>query len=108
MLVRFSSTETESIVMFHDIAVQLLKMMGATGVIPGALRAADIPAAIQRLRERLQADAAAVTTSEPTARQHNDMRDREPVVALSTRATPLIDLLQRAAARDATVMWEKA
>src|SRR3954466_2525810 len=106
MLVRFSSTETESIVMFHDIAVQLLKMMDATGVIPGALRAEDIPAAVKRLHERLQIGAAA--TPETADHQQNKARDREPAIALSTRAVPLIDLLQRAAARDATVMWEAA
>jgi hypothetical protein len=36
--------------MFGEVAVGLLKLMGQSGVLPGAILAADIPAAVQRLR----------------------------------------------------------
>jgi hypothetical protein len=109
MLVRFSSTATGTITMFGDSATQLIKMLGASGAIPGAISADDIPAALQRLRQQLQAHAAASATSE----QHDadedkddDEQDQQPQIALATRAIPLIDLLERASTGDAPVMWE--
>ena len=45
MLVQFSSPATETITMFGNAAVQLLKLMGATGRVPGGLSADDVPPA---------------------------------------------------------------
>jgi Domain of unknown function (DUF1840) len=118
MLVTFRSTATESITMFGDVAVALLKLMGATGRVPGGLTKEDVAAASQRLEsaiERLKA-----TTHETPARPANDedwsaaddeedndeRREREPPVTLVVRAVPLLSLLKRAAAADAEVIWE--
>jgi hypothetical protein len=103
MLVRFSSTETESITMFGDIAVRLIKMLGASGDIPGAISAKDIPNAIRQLKTNLQMQEPVVNGGAAT-----NEGDREPPIGLDTRAHPLIDILQRSAAADAPVMWEKA
>lgn len=56
--VRFSSAATEPITMFGDSAIQLIQMLGASYATPGAIAADDIPQAIQRLRQALQAYAA--------------------------------------------------
>lgn len=105
MLVRFSSTQTEPLTMFGDVAVQLIKMMGASGSVPGAIAAEDIPAAVRRLRQQLQLQAA---TKPPVETQDEDEDDdeHEPPIELATRAVPLLDLLERASASDAAVMWE--
>ena len=42
MLVRFKSPATETITMFGNDAVQLLKLMGATGRVPGGLSEEEI------------------------------------------------------------------
>jgi hypothetical protein len=107
MLVRFSSIETGSITMFGDVAVQLIEMLGASGAIPGAIGAKDIPAAVQRLRRQLQLHAASNTKRAATNPNERDEEDREPPVELATRAAPLIAILERAAAADTPVMWEK-
>lgn len=103
MLITFRSPATESITMFHDIALELIKMMGATGRIPSALDADEVPLAAKRLRAALQAI--------PTVPQQDEGDDGEddkaqPVVGLRMRAVPLLDLLDRAAAKHAEVMWE--
>jgi hypothetical protein len=49
MLVTFTSKAYADITMFGDIAVTLLKMMGHSGTVPGAILAADLPAALSRL-----------------------------------------------------------
>jgi len=93
--------------MFGDVAVQLLRMLGASGAVPGAITAEDIPKAVSRLKLALQAHPA--IPPEPAAVAANiDDTAREPPVALATRAVPLIDLLTRAAAAKAAVMWEQA
>jgi hypothetical protein len=107
MLVRFSSVETESITMFGDVAMQLIKMLGASGALPGAIGAEDIPAAVQRLRQQLQMHAMASAETSNSDEDEDD-KDREPPIALMTRAGPLLAILERASAAKAPVMWEKA
>jgi hypothetical protein len=102
MLVKFTSTATGSITMFGDIATQLIKMLGATGKVPGAMSAEDLPAAIAKLKTQL-AQQAGVDGEV----QDDDEEDKsKQPISLSSRAVPLIDLLQRAADKQAPVMWE--
>lgn len=109
MLIRFSSIKTESITMFGNVALQLIGMLGASGNIPGAIGAEDIPAAVKRLRQQLQMQtsaAAIVGVSEEASNQ--DDEDDGPPIALATRAGPLIDILERAGAANVAVMWDKS
>ena len=100
MLVRFDS-KAGSITMFGDVAKRLLRLMGQTGALPGAILAADIPAAVARLRQ-------GVSLGEPPAQPAPDSRnDEEPPVNLNQRAFPLIELLERAAKQDADVIWDE-
>lgn len=98
MLVRFDS-KSGQITMFGDVAVALLKMMGQSGSVPGAILAGDIPPAVERLRKAVGA------AREPDANQERD--DEEPKVNLRQRAFPLIELLERAAQDAADVIWEE-
>lgn len=104
MLVRFSSTKTESITMFGDVAIPLIRMLGASGRIPGAISAEDIPAALAALRQQLTAEP---PPAEPASRNDDADEDREPPVPLRNRAIPLIELLERAAAARVPVMWDR-
>jgi hypothetical protein len=113
MLVTFRSTATESITMFGNVATELLKLMDASGRVPGALNPEDVPAALQRLEsavERLKADAHAQTPARPADNEDAASDDEEdshaPAVDLATRAVPLLSLMKRAAAAKAEVMWE--
>ena len=102
MLVKFDS-EVGSFTMNGDIAVQLLKAMGHSGTVPSAMLAGDIPGALARLKSAVAASPKAATES-----PDSDERDRREVpVSLGQRAFPLIDLLTRAAAKGAEVMWAK-
>jgi len=113
MLVTFRSQATESITMFGDIAQALLKMMGATGRVPGALVAEDVPPALSKLEAEVEAlKAASETTSAPAATNEDAAADpgadgETPApVPLVSRAVPLLSLLKRAAAAKVGVMWE--
>jgi hypothetical protein len=114
MLVTFRSSATESVHMFRDSAVELLKLMGASGHIPGGLNAEDVPAALQRLEaaiERLKAQthetAARPADNEDQATDEaGDEDDKSPPVALTARAVPLLSVMRRAAAANKELTWE--
>lgn len=97
MLVRFDS-KAGTLTTFGDVAVKLLRMMGQSGSVPGAILSQDIPNAVQRLRQ-------AVGAQREPAQKMDD--DEEPKVNMSQRAYPLIELLERAAKTGADVIWEQ-
>ncbi|MBI3527263.1 MAG: DUF1840 domain-containing protein [Betaproteobacteria bacterium] len=101
MLIKFDS-EVGGFSMAGDIAVQLLKAMGHSGTVPSAILPGDIPGALARLK-------AAVDTSPRTATESSSSEDKdqkEDRISMRQRAFPLIDLLTRAAAKGAEVMWK--
>ena len=103
MLVRFNS-KTGMITMFGDVATKLLRMMGQSGAVPGAILAPDIPAAVERLRQSISMQI------EPEKKQPRDGEseaESDQRVSLSQRAFPLIELLERAAKNGSDVIWEE-
>jgi len=101
MLIKFNS-DVGAFTMFGDVAVPLLKAMGHSGTVPGALLAADIPAALALLKQ-----AVAGKPPDPHQGTRADAdEDPDDAVTLRKRAFPLIDLLTQAAARNADVMWD--
>ncbi|MGO8755198.1 MAG: DUF1840 domain-containing protein [Gallionellaceae bacterium] len=97
MLVTFSTDAYASITMFRDVALAMLKMMGHSATVPGAIQAPDVPAALSRLTAAIEAEKA----SPPVADKDAD----GPEVSIATRALPLINLLAAAAKENAYVMW---
>lgn len=107
MLIRFDS-KAGRITMFGDVAVHLLKMMGHSGTVPGAILAADIPAAIERLEKALENPPPlppGPQSAQDAQREASD--ENEPRVSLPQRAYPLLELLRKAAAQKVDVMWEQ-
>ena len=100
MLVRFHSPAYAHVTMFGDVALNMLKMMGMTGTIPGALSAQDVPAALAQLKHGL-------TALPPALKAKPDEEDDGPQVSLAKRAFPLIELLSAAANKQEYVMWEE-
>lgn len=104
MLVTFKTEAYANITMFGDVAVALLKLMGHSGTIPGALMPEDIPDALERLEAAIAANPNA--TLDPQGNKDDDDEADEPHVSLTNRAMPLIELLQAAKADQKHVMWE--
>ncbi len=99
MLVTFKTTAYADITMFGDAATALLKLMGHSGNIPGAIMADDVANALAQLKENLSA-----RPEESVEKTDDD--DENNRVALATRAVPLIELLEAAAASGANVQWD--
>jgi hypothetical protein len=98
MLVTFTTNAYADITMFGDVALALLKMMGHSATVPGAILAEDVPAALSRLTAAIEAEKA----TPPVEDEDED----EPVVSIAHRALPLINLLAAAAKAESNVMWK--
>jgi hypothetical protein len=103
MLITFETKAYASITMFGDVAVALLKLMGHSAAVPGALMADDVPAALTRLKAAVQTHAD--EPLDPTDGQAGD-GEEDQHVSLAHRALPLIELLTAAAAEHENVMWD--
>jgi hypothetical protein len=98
MLVTFTTKAYAYITMFGDVALAMLKMMGHSATVPGAILAEDVPAALSRLTAAIEAENA----PSPVDDQDAD----EPVVSMRHRALPLMNLLAAAAKAESNVMWK--
>ncbi len=97
MLVTFSTDAHADITMFGNVALCMLELMGHSKTVTGALLAADVPMALNRLKTGVS-----LKRGSPTDENEED----EPNVSLHDRALPLIDLLTAAAAGECNVMWK--
>ncbi|MCF7511359.1 MULTISPECIES: DUF1840 domain-containing protein [Vibrio] len=104
MLITFRCRSHSNVTMFGDIALDMLKMMGHSGTVPGSISAQDVPDALSRLTSALSAKNA---TEENL---HTDVDEEEeqaePAVSLGRRAFPLIELLKSAIKEECEVMWD--
>jgi hypothetical protein len=108
MIVKFS-TRVGALTLHGDAAVALLRAMGHTGTVPGAILAAELPGALANLRRSLESQAqAAPIAAEPPRESDEEDEDRQPPVTLAMRAVPFIDMIETAIARGSDLMWERA
>ncbi|HEY9099330.1 MAG TPA: DUF1840 domain-containing protein [Thiobacillus sp.] len=98
MLVTFTTNAYADITMFGNVAQAMLKMMGHSATVPGAILAADVPAAMGRLTTAIDAEKAVPPVEDTDA--------DEPVVSMAHRALPLMNLLAAAAKAESNVMWK--
>jgi hypothetical protein len=101
MLITFTCSAYADITMFGDVAVQLIKFMGHSGQVPSAIMAEDVPQALENLQAAVEANA----QFNPPLQPSGDTDD-EPLITLSHRALPLIELLKAAEKAECNVMWD--
>lgn len=101
MLIKFKSEQSADFVMMSDVAMPLLKMMGASGNSEGAVSSDELRASLSRLESALQRVPA------QDEDQDEDAEDAQANVSLATRASPLLAMLRKAAAEDGYVMWQE-
>ncbi len=97
MFVTFTSKAYEPITYFHSVAMQLILLMEHSGAIPGAIKAADLPLALNNLRHGLP-------------HQQNvsfDDDDGEATISLAKRAVPLIHLIETSIKENCDVVWSE-
>ena len=103
MLITFKSKAYGEFSMMGDEAERLLKMMGHSGTVPGAINAKDVPEALEHLTRSITMAQSAEKDeqAEPAGTEEEEEKD----VSISTRAFPLVEMLTAAARDDCGVMW---
>jgi len=104
MLIRFYSSETGELLMFAEVAKSLLQMIGKETTARGAFTQAEMQPAADALRAAVQKEA----PLPPPDPDEDEERPLDRPVGLSSRAWPLIDMLERTSrgGPKANIVWE--
>ena len=109
MLVKFKTNSHGDVTMLGDMARVMLKMMGQSGEVPGAVMAPDVSKARDALLAALEAEENNNPSAQSRGGTGSDVsgsEDAEPVISKSTRAGPLLDLLESAIESADNVTWD--
>ena len=94
MIVKFDSSETGEVLMFAETARVLLHIIGKETTARGVFTPAEMQPAAARLQAAV-AEARRQAAAQPEPEDEEEDKRKPPVVGLSQRAWPLIDMLER-------------
>lgn len=101
MLITFRSRTGQSVPMFESPAKTLLKRMGHSDTVPGAILSAEIQGYLTTLEHALKLEASSNDNSD----EDKDFIDE--AVSLNQRAFPLLELMRYAVKKDENLMWDQ-
>ena len=104
MLVTFTTNAYSDITMFGSAAQALLKLMGQSGNVPGAIMAEEVPQALEKLKAGLM-KISEESAEQTSSAENNEDEEKEVPIGLDKRAGPLINLLEAAIASKGNVLW---
>ncbi|KOO07426.1 DUF1840 domain-containing protein [Vibrio hepatarius] len=104
MLVTFRTKAYANVTMFGNVALEMIKMMGHSETVPGAITAENVPKALEQFKAAVAHEK---NKPDPEDVDTDDEDDAEPQVSIATRALPLLELLTAAAKDQCDVMWDK-
>lgn len=110
-MIKFYSEESAGFVMLDNVAGQVLTMMGHGGSKEGAVDGEALSSALDKLTSAVAREQDKADSGNPEEQSGGDDWDEaddgdEPKpVSISSRATPLIEMLRRATDADSYVMW---
>lgn len=96
-MIIFKTKHHPDISMFDQSALSLIRLMGHSETVPGALTDEEVEQAYQTLKAALSSQA---------AQSGNSWDDNS--VSLSHRGAPLLELLETAMRENEHVIWEKS
>ena len=97
MIYRFKSKASGDLIMLGPHAEQLLRLLGREPAAQGIIEPAAMAGALQTLQAAIDAEHAPATSA--------DDDSGTPAVALRQRLWPMIEMLRRAQAAEAPVVW---
>jgi hypothetical protein len=108
MLITFKSTASNDVLMFDTAAQDFLRCVGkAPDAATGIITVDQLPAAIDSVRAAIAADKATPLTAADKAGAVGASTDDEhdERVGFGQRAVPMLELMERALAEGAPVVW---
>jgi len=98
MIYKFKSKATGDLIMLGPHGDQVLRLMGREPAAQGIIEPAAMAAALAALQAAVEAEAAAAAAEDSDP-------DQPRAVALRQRVWPMVDMLRRAQAAGAAVVW---
>ena len=114
MLYKFKSKATADLIMLEPNGKQILRIIGKEPVAKGIVEVAEMPQAIEALRNAVQQEEdRQAQVNAQNAKDAEDKKDtkstaatgQERPVSLRQRAAPFIEMLQRAQKAGKDVVW---
>ena len=114
MLYKFKSKATADLIMLEPNGKQILRIIGKEPVAKGIVEVAEMPQAIEALRNAVQQEEdRQAQVNAQNAKNAEDKKDtkstaatgQERPVSLRQRAAPFIEMLQRAQKAGKDVVW---
>ncbi len=110
MLYKFKSKATADLIMLEANGKQILRIIGKEPASKGIVEVSEMPEAIEALRRAVQQEEDALAQIKAQKAQDTDeakspATDREQPVSLRQRATPFIEMLQRAHKAGKDLVW---
>ena len=108
MLITFRSQASGDVMMFDEVARQMLRIIGKEPDDKGIITVAQLPDAIAALKDAIAADRAEWTEHPgPVANEMETDKGADLFVSTSQRAHPLLEQLEWSLKADKPVLWEK-
>jgi Domain of unknown function (DUF1840) len=98
MIYKFKSQATGDLIMLGPQGDQVLRLMGREPAVRGIIEPPAMAAALAALQAAVQAEAAAAADDDTDP-------DQPRAVGLRQRVWPMVDMLRRAQAEGAAVVW---
>jgi hypothetical protein len=109
MLITFRSRASGDVMMFGDVAGQMLKIIGKEPADKGIITVAQLPDAIAALTSAIVADTAAGTEHSGSGQVETETSQdgsQDQFVSASQHAQPLLELFEWSLKADDPVLWE--
>jgi hypothetical protein len=104
MLVTFKSGVCADVMMFGEVARQMMEIIGKTLGPHGVITVEQMPGAIARLRQAI-AEERRLREAGPSAAGDDGEEDQRERIGVAQRALPLIELLECSLREDVAVTW---
>jgi hypothetical protein len=111
MLITFRSQASGDVMMFSEVAKQMLRIIGKEPADKGIVTVVQLPEAVAALRDAIVADKAAWSERSASGLVETETepdRGQELFVSASQRARPLLELFEWSLKADKPVLWETA
>ena len=99
MIYKFKSSAAGDVIMLEPQGTQMLRLIGKEAAPKGIIEPADMAAAIGALQAAIGAAEA------PAADTNDDTADEARSIGLRQRLWPMVEMLRRAQAANAPVVW---
>jgi hypothetical protein len=106
MMITFQSQAAGDVMMFGDVAKQMLRIIGKEPADKGIITVAQLPAAIAALKEAIAADKAPRTEHSASGQAETEPDGGQDLfVSSSQRARPLLELFEWSLKDEKPVLW---